>query len=115
MVNARFWVWHGDGVVKLTLRPGQTLETYKGGNTDEGYSCESCRWSFDGEFVTREWASWGRDCDGRHEAGGEDHCHLSQLHAVEPSWEGLEGIMYPAWTKVDDTWQRDYTAEAAGY
>lgn len=34
--NARFWVWHNDDYVKLTLSPGESISTFQSESTEEG-------------------------------------------------------------------------------
>jgi hypothetical protein len=116
--NARFWTFWRCGWVKLTLRPGQTLSASNGGPTDEGYHGEAEVWTHEGDMVRSEWASWGRDCDGRQEAGGEHVCPLGKLRARDmvEAFDVPEnrGIFAPEWERAD-AWQRDHSAEAAGY
>lgn len=116
--NARFWVWHRGGWVKLTLAPGQCLTTFAGGETDEGYHCETSTFAHHGEAVVWEWHETGRDCDGRYERGGESFCALSDLaardaHAALPIRENV-GIHAPEWQRATG-YRRDHAAEAAGY
>jgi hypothetical protein len=116
--NARFWVWHLGGWVKLTLRPDQQLETCHGDTHEEGYSCESVRWTHEADHVRQEWSTWGRDCDGRHESNGKSVCPLAQLKARDLEAESEDaantGIFVPDWKHGEMT-HRDHTAEAAGY
>lgn len=116
--NARWWDWVNDGWVKLTLRPGQSLSHQSGGPTDEGYSWSSETWEYDGRQVRNSFLATGRDCDGRHESGGACVAALGQL-AVEfrpLDWDRPDGdgVMVPHWER-EDRYQRDYSAEAAGY
>lgn len=52
---------------KFTLKPGQSLEHWQGGPTDEGYSFIAFVLTHhrDG-MVTASQTSGGRDCDGEH-------------------------------------------------
>lgn len=117
-MNARFWTFWRCGWVKLTLRPGQSLSASHVGPTDEGYHGEAETWTHDGEIVRSEYTSWGRDCDGRHESGGERVCPLEKLKAanmfLQFDIEENRGIFAPWWQDAD-SYHRDYTAEAAGY
>ena len=79
--NARFWVWHRGGWVKLTLRPGQSLTASEGDPTDEGYRREVSTFTHHGDVVGSEWYETGCDCDGRYERGGESFCDLADLAA----------------------------------
>ena len=116
--NARFWVWHRTGWVKLALRPGEDVRVHDGGPTDEGFSSDSTRWTHDGDSVRMDWHSHGRDCDGRYERGGCSVCPLELLRSRPmdgpdaPSENA--GICAPEWARRGEH-QRDYAAEAAGY
>ena len=113
MKNARFWIFINDSHVKLTVRPDAILRWEKYEWTEEGYSFVGESWALsnDGQFITRETFSDGRDCDGRLERGH------SAIASTDPrsfrrcyQFEGLR----PDW-KNDDEWQRDEYAEAANY
>jgi len=116
--NARFWTWENDGWVKLTLRPGQSLTYVAGGTHDEGWSRDYTEWRHDGNVVVCEYESDGADCDGRFQHGGVLECSLDSLATV-PAYEGgtFAGVVItrPDWQKAGFDWQRDHTAEAAGY
>lgn len=111
MKNARFNVWINDGLVKITLKPGQTLSHYKFERTDEGWHSEAVEWEHGGEGVTRNSYSSGVDCDGRLDCQYEDYCPLSDL----TNWE-VDGEDYkmPDWQDVRSS-QRDHYAEAMNY
>lgn len=112
-MRARFWVWINNGHVKLALSPGQSLTWFRGGPTDEGYSSEWSSWTHEDGRVRCEWATDGRDCDGRFQDGGESACELYALKSQHcPPFTHPEGM--PRWLAVD-RWQRDHSAEAAGY
>ncbi|MBK5966406.1 hypothetical protein CCR95_20540 [Thiocystis minor] len=113
--NARFWHWHRDSVVKITLKPGQVLHHQSGGPDEEGWSRSGNTWSHDGDTVTWEWCDDGFDCDGRLTRGGALVCALTELQADcrEQEQEG-EGMAIPDWTE-QNRWQRDHAAEAMGY
>ena len=106
--------WNG-GLVKITLRPGQSLSWETRGPTDEGWSAEGYTWTHAGDVIECEGWSDGRDCDGRLSSYAESVCSLDELQAGnEPYAEDCEGIRYPRWERVD-AGQRDYQAELAGY
>ena len=112
-MNARFEILaHGEQVT-LTLRPGQSLSWGTWARTDEGWSSEFATWEFDGEYVTRDCGTDGRDCDGRLSSAHVARCHVSRLRAH--SYD-IDGVIYhaPDWDTVEHS-QRDYAAEAAGY
>jgi hypothetical protein len=106
----RFWVWHTDGYVRLTVRNGQSLTWVSRGPTDEGWSERGEIWRYDdGVLVNESWTD-GRDCDGRFATGDEFMCPWTDLAAhVTPDKVGT-----PKWTRLR-AGQRDYSAEAMGY
>ena len=110
-MNARFWVYHNDDVVKLTLRPAQSLTAWTYTTDEEGWCATSEHWSHEGDSVVNTWDSIGVDCDGKLRTGGSRRAALDKLH--EYRYEPGE----PKFPKWEDTaqWQRDYQAEAAGY
>jgi hypothetical protein len=124
--NARFWItrWsptpegHGDATeltfIKVTLKPGKSIEEHSSGKTEEGWRSESCRWTNDGERVTREYSSCGSDCDGRLDRHGTDQCPIDELHDIEPYHCKDPAIRMPRWQEEESS-QRDYAAEAMGY
>lgn len=110
MRNARFWLCshHGDWV-KLTLKPGQTLNWGSFSEDEEGWTRVSRAWIHEGDQVRTLWLDEGIDCDGRVSDGGEMVCPLDSL-AVLP----IDGVLVPDWD-VEQRWQRDYAAEAMNY
>jgi hypothetical protein len=109
--NARFWEWVNGAWVKITLRPEQELTHCTTARTDEGFHGAADTWTHDGDSVSRTVATWGRDCDGRYEHEYTACCDLNRLAAAE----GYEGQpKRPDW-QDERQWQRDHTAEAAGY
>ena len=113
-MNARFWEFVNGDAVKLTLKPGQTLEHYQGGRTDEGWQSTATTWSLDadGRMLRREITSDGADCDGRLTSG------CDSIAPADPA--GFVPMYYtpqlrrPDWRDAGG-WQRDQYAEAAGY
>ena len=116
--NARFWEWHNNDWVKITLFPGQTLATYRKWRTDEGYREEWNDWTLEDGVVHRVYGSSEKDCDGK----VSDHCHqvcsVEDLHdpnqPERDTWHDGKRITFPAWSRYS-IGQRDYSAEAAGY
>lgn len=107
----RFWHYHNGEAVLIKLRAGQSLQHYTGSPTDEGWSSEFNRWSFDGEIVTSQWRSDGCDCDGRLTSYGEA---FFTADAATAGYCDEESIRFPAWQQ-GERGQRDYSAEAMGY
>lgn len=109
-MNARFWILGRDaGWVKVTLRPGQSLSWSYRYDHDEGWSSHCETLSHREDHVERRWRDDGRDCDGRMSTGGELACAITDLAALE-----VDGLGVPEWERFD-CWQRDESAEAAGY
>ncbi len=121
-MNARFWTWESSrsGWVKITLRPGEALTRRTFSRDCEGWERTVCRWEHKGDHVRREYGSTGKDCDGTVSSGGADVCPLSRLQAVPPYMPGDETWRpegRPDWQDApeEEDWQRDETAELAGY
>lgn len=119
--NARFWARvHGDWV-KLTMRPGDEVWAIEAEPTDEGWRRCSTFYTYDGWCVTRDVAWDERDCDGLHSGGYVDECSIDDLRSAEvaayaESWLPFPGARLPAWVeRRRQRWERDHTAEAAGY
>lgn len=115
--TARFWTFWRGGFVRLRLRPGQSITLRDAAQTDEGFAACAETYRHDGDIVTCAMATWGRDCDGRHEWSADFECEISRLgdQRIDPMKEGEQPSVYtPAWRKIGSG-QRDYTAEACGY
>lgn len=111
--NARFWFMGSEGFGKLTLAPGESCTYGFGGPTDEGYSWHEMTFTYDTDGIVTRAESWhARDCDGRVSGGAETVCHVTELQSGR--YDKRAGIMLPNWTDTD-SYQRDYSAEAAGY
>ncbi len=114
--NARFWIWWADGWVKLTLRPGQSLSFGYRGPSDEGWHSHGETYSHEGDRVTSNITTDGRDCDGRFQTFDDFVCQLDQLAAREV-WNMQDDRLErraPAWIALE-SYQRDHSAEAMGY
>jgi len=116
-MNARFWVYLHGSAVKLTLRPGQTMNHCYGGPTEEGWHSEATQWHLaaDEPVVYRQWCSDGRDCDGRLTHSGSDFCPLNLLRANEPYGIDDPLVRWPAWEEDAPTSRYDEYAAMAGY
>jgi hypothetical protein len=123
--NARFWVTNSaSGELawcKLTLRPGQSLEHYCGGPTDEGWWSHSALWALDAregcEPVLRQsTTSDGSDCDGRVSHHRECHARLdrSRVPHRDPMYRPPMPGLLPDWVE-DGHEVNDRFARAAGY
>lgn len=114
--NARFWAFQNLGWVKITLRPGQSLQWGKSYDNGEGWSWESCRWTHSGSFVLREYGSGGTDCDGRSSSSGEDCCDFDRLQSVPSFVEfGRPAVLRPDWQESAPVRCYDQFAQMAGY
>ena len=102
--QARFWIVaaHG-GLVRIKLRPGQTVSHYFCQETDEGYTSEATVYAFDGRTVTAQDFIDGRDCDGRLSDTFESTCDYSELRAGNV----VDGERFPLWQQAH-TGRRDY-------
>ena len=109
--NARFWLFVHGSPVKLTLKPGQTINHCAGGPTDEGYSYETTQLTHEIDQIKWVAGSIGRDCDGGHEHFKESSCepHLLRDREIKDYDFG-----FPIWSDGESS-QRDQFAEAAGY
>lgn len=107
--NARFWVSWRHGIVKITLKPGQTRHAAHGQQEDEGWSRTAMSWEHQGDTVASKGMVDGCDCDGRIREYWEAECPITELNAQE-----FSGVHYPKW-RVTESERRDFQAEAAGY
>jgi hypothetical protein len=114
--NARFWAYTNTcGLVKLTVRPEQTLRHSLTRWNGEGWETTVNTYSHDGEEIVRGYHNAGRDCDGRFASGDVLRASIDQLQAAD-MYDAPPGIRQPVWrSDARNRWQRDYSAEAAGY
>ena len=123
MFNARFWIYCNGGPVKLTLKPGQTLEHCEGGRTEEGYDWTSTTWTHAGDepCVYREWHREAIDCDGRLSTGGADCCGILELASGNEPYIGDDdpaiwhGVRWPNWHGHTAEPVYDEYAQSMGY
>ena len=110
IINARFWISHRGSPVKITLAPGGSVSHSYTAPTDEGYQHTAEAFEYDGERLTLDWYSDGRDCDGRLTRSGVSWTTPAQARA----YLDADGIAWPMWQHGRSS-QRDYSAEAMGY
>lgn len=110
--NIRFWDFVGTGLVKLTLKPGQTLHHHRSWHNGEGYSWEISEYQVEDDVVVNNFGFGGRDVDSRMSGGCTTICPLDKLKA-RPAYN-QPGYFIPEW-KRESEYQRDYSAEAANY
>jgi hypothetical protein len=111
-MNARFWIYWNGGLVKITMARGDSFELYRSEPTDEGYHSEWERYEFDGERVSREMETHGRDCDGSHSTRSVESARLDKLAVV---WNKYVEAFYPEWEEDRPTRVYDQFAQAMGY
>ncbi len=111
--RVRFWHFHRDGWVKLTVRGEQVLHFGYGGPTDEGWSSHSERLWIENGAVLCEMVSDGRDCDGRLTHTSLVRCPFNLLAGRDCGLDDAPGLV-PDWQQVSSR-QRDEYAEAMGY
>lgn len=114
MKNARFWIYHNNDFIKVTLRQGQALSFGKSERTDEGWRAYGETLTFLGDVVTRSCGSDETDCDGRHSWDCELECPLSDLRGHTHHHEDGSLYLTPLWQITNDQ-HRDHRAEAMGY
>ena len=103
------------GWVKITLKPDQSLTWIAGEMTEEGPSWQMERFEHVGTSIVNTSATWGSDCDGRHESHCSNEAAYHELSArLFSSYPDGEYYAVPIWHKLESG-QRDHTAEAAGY
>jgi hypothetical protein len=112
--RARFWIYQNGDFARLALKPGESQEHSTHGYHDEGWSSEWQRWTHNGDHILLEWASDGRDCDGRLSRDGEAMCPLGNLKDRAAYGSDDPKIRLPEWQEVESG-QRDYSAEAMNY
>jgi hypothetical protein len=106
----RFWMWHLEDYVKMTLRQGKPLVWRSAGLTEEGFCRIEERYELDGFFVRNVREESGADCDGHYSRTNVYECVVHDLAAhITPDKVGV-----PKWERVSAR-QRDYAAEAMGY
>lgn len=111
--NARFWAYVNDGFVKLTLTVARpSIEISTGGRHEEGWSRDYECWELSEQGVDRLHMSDGVDCDGRTSSTWRTFCAFDRLASFAPF--DPADPMLPDWQEIK-SWQRDYSAEAAGY
>ena len=120
--NARFWWMHPCTCewVRITLKPGEAMDWHHFQYTDEGFSethvgFRYCEWN--PPVVKVEYFHRDRDCDGLHHSGSEVICTIDRLQEEERfacSTEVDSLIKIPDWKSLPE-YQRDFTAESAGY
>jgi hypothetical protein len=110
--NARFFTFIRNDIVKLTLRPGQTLCHAYRSRDEEGFSDCVHKWTHDGNGVVSQYDVSGRDCDGWAQRKGTIRCPLEKLKSGNVDCE--TGLPFPEWDDLSSE-QRDEFAELAGY
>ena len=104
---------HGEASIyhRITLEKGEQYQDAKHERTDEGHSSEYTEYTFDRETLILERSTDSRDCDGRQSTSHTLTCPASYVEKRQPN---PDGIRLPEWW-LEDSSQRDYEAEKAGY
>ena len=121
MKDAKFYVWDRDHYRFIHLTTDEPeIDWDYGGPTDEGYSFSYQCFTLDPEtgVVTSEQESSSRDCDGKMYTKRVQYCQPDRL-AVHVPYKYREDednapFLLPDWQE-ENTTQRDYEAEKAGY
>ena len=118
--NAKIWINYKGSIVKLTLKPNQTIHTYEYKPTDEGFHAIGHSYRHDGENIHNSWMDEGRDCDGMHAVYGECYCRIDETQdnvLMSQNAKGEEYIeaYYPNWQKLESDEVYDQYAQLAGY
>lgn len=111
--RARLWLYINNDFVKVTLKPGQTINWYESHPTEEGYHFTQIAVEYDGEDVYLTEVDGGRDCDGQLEHTYKMGCSLANLRA-DPIDIKMETIPRPKW-EHEPTRVYDQYAQLANY
>lgn len=60
----RFWTYHREGIVRVTVTEDRPVTLLTGGRNDEGYGYTQDEYRLEDGVIIRDVSSWGRDCDG---------------------------------------------------
>ena len=118
--TARFWIYVNNDYVKISLKPGQTLNWYTKEATDEGWSGEGLSFEYDADLVLvlRESVTEGRDCDGRIQYFDKAQCAIEDLQNGNDTFDMFEEhghiVQFPCWERVTSE-VCDEQAQKAGY
>lgn len=107
-INARFWEYVNGSLVKITMRPDQTMNWGERHSTDEGWHGTSKSWEYDGLTVYHTYVSEGRDCDGELSETLSFECALELLQSEtwydgetpKPRWEKLGHRVYDQYAQM---------------
>lgn len=106
----RFWSYHLEGYVRLTLRQNTPITWRSFCTTEEGFREVSETYELRGNSVFCESYRCERDCDGLTEETTNFACPVSGLAAYITQ----DKIGVPEWRRVSGRY-RDHSAEAMGY
>ena len=98
----RFKTYHRGSEVTLSIDEGQSIHTYEGGPTDEGWSSVSHDYELSGGVLHNEIVSDGVDCDGRLTTSFVMIANQVRDNGF-PDWRDVSSEVY------------DENAQAAGY
>jgi len=109
--NARFWVWWNDGLVKLTLKPGQELRCWRSERHEEGWSSSLVEWEHTGEELLCRIIEDGTDCDGR---VSYESYHSCPVGSLATRWNRFYRVWLPSW-KLEGSAINDRFARSMNY
>jgi len=118
--TARFWIYVNNDYVKISLKPGQTLDWYVKEATDEGWSGEGLTFQYDegNGRVIRESVTEGRDCDGLIQYFDKAQCAIENFRDGDETFDMIEEhgkvVQFPSWERVTSEVYDD-EAQKAGY
>ena len=111
MKNARFWTWWNDGMIKLTLKPGQELRFWRSERHEEGWSSTLEEYEYDGDEILSRIIEDGQDCDGRVTRADCYSCPIGELAA---HYNPNSNVWVPNWKKESAS-VNDQFARAMNY
>lgn len=103
--TVRFMEYINGSPVILKMGQHDSLVYRKHEQTDEGYASYWWEWQFDGEKVTCDYHTSGRDCDGSYSREMSSYFYVKDYHDAQ---------LYPEWKRGSEE-IRDFTAESMGY
>ena len=108
------YYWQGKSIPIMVYVGDKVLLDTGRYRTDEGWSREAAQFEFDGETVTLERFSEGRDCDGYLSSNDRLTCPVSDLAAHFYEDDGGATKHAPLWQRKESE-VCDAEAQRAGY
>lgn len=116
MQTVRFWIYHREGIVKITVTEDAPVTIATGGRTDEGYGYTQESFRLEDGVIHRTFSQWGADCDGSYGQNNESfwRSELGTVPCIEigPNGETIELLeRRPNWVQFGDLWPSQQYAE----